>query len=65
MNMSGTPLRSEQPGGPIDEGFDLIAGLGLKVLERAGVGNQTIESLDEEIARDLIAQIRSDELESS
>jgi len=35
----------------------------LKELQRAGVGAATIQGLDEEAARNLVAEIRSDEVE--
>jgi hypothetical protein len=35
----------------------------LKELERAGVSEEAIEGLDEEAARDLIAEVRSEALE--
>jgi hypothetical protein len=35
----------------------------VKELERAGVADEAIEALDEETARDLVAEIRSDAVE--
>jgi hypothetical protein len=35
----------------------------VKELQRAGVGDETIKGLDEATARDVVAEIRSDETE--
>jgi len=54
---SATPWREPEPAdAPLPDWL-------LKELQRAGVGAATIKGLDEETARDLVAEIRSDALE--
>lgn len=61
--MLGESQQIEYQGDPADDGSTSLPGWLLKELERAGVGNEIIEALDEESARDLVADIRSDAIE--
>ena len=53
----------EHHGDPADDRSASLPAWLLKELERAGVGDETIEALDEESARELVAGIRSDAIE--
>jgi len=61
--MTGMSQRSEPQGDPADDHSTSLPTWLLKELERAGVGDETIGALDEETARDLVAEIRSDAIE--
>ena len=63
LSLAGASPPSELEGHLGDDSSTSLPTWLLKELERAGVGNPTIEGLDEETARDLIAEIRSDAID--
>ena len=60
--MAGAPYRGEGPS-DLDEHPQHLPTWLLKELERAGVADEAIEALDEDAARDLVAEIRSEAFE--
>ena len=61
--MTGASRRSERQGDGADDRPTSLPIWLVKELERAGVVDEAIEALDEDAARDLIAEIRSDSIE--
>jgi hypothetical protein len=61
--MAGAQEWSEHQGTAADTRSTSLPTWLLKELERAGVVDEIIEALDEDTARDLIAEIRSDSVE--
>ena len=61
--MAGGPQHTDQQGDPADDRFTSLPTWLLKELERAGVGDAAIEVLDEDAARNLVAEIRSDAID--
>ena len=61
--MTGASQWSERQGDRADDRSTSLPTWLVKELERAGVVDEVIEALDEESARDLVAEIRSDEVE--
>ena len=61
--MTGASQRSERQGDSADDRSTSLPMWLVKELERAGVVDEAIEALDEDSARELIAEIRSDSIE--
>jgi hypothetical protein len=61
--MTGASQRSEHQGDRADDRSTYLPTWLVKELERAGVVDEAIEALDEDAARDLIAEVRSDAIE--
>jgi hypothetical protein len=61
--MTRASQRSEQQGHRADDNSTSLPTWLVKELERADVVDEAIEALDEDAARDLIAEIRSDAIE--
>jgi hypothetical protein len=61
--MTVASQRSEQQGNRADDRSTSLPTWLVKELERAGVVDEAIEALDEDAARDLVAEIRADAIE--
>jgi hypothetical protein len=61
--MTGASQRREAQGDRAHDGSPSLPTWLVKELERAGVVDEAIEVLDEETARNLVAEIRSDAVE--
>jgi hypothetical protein len=61
--MTGASQLSEHQGDRADDRSTSLPTWLVKELERAGVVDEAIEALDEDAARDLVAEIRSDAIE--
>jgi hypothetical protein len=61
--MLGDPQEIDHKADPADDRLTSLPAWLLKELQRAGVSDEIMETLDEESARDLVADIRSDAAE--